>query len=124
MEIDINNDSLGCGRRLLADIVTFNHKGGRKINNGLMVLSNFPKEGSHDVYFQIERINKFPKTNHLNIYVTTVAFLRYCVKNKDLSEIPYSDLFFNIAKEKKEQYLERLISNRIITDEIASELFL
>ncbi len=123
LEVDVNNDSLECCRRLLADIVTHNHKNKRKIDNGLMVLSDIPKEGSRDVYNQVKSIKKFPNTAHLKMYATTFALLRYYTLNNLGKNIPYKDLFFKIGLESKEEYLERIVNNGYVTQKIAEQIF-
>jgi hypothetical protein len=123
VEIDIHNDSLESCRRLLSDIVTYNHDNSKKINNGIMVLSNFPKEGSRDVYNQIEKIKKFPKTSHLMLYATTFALLRYYTLNIPQKDIPYEKLFYKIGTETKEEFLKRIIEAGYVTEEIANQIF-
>lgn len=123
VEVDVHNDSLESCRRLLADIVTHNHDNARKIDNGLMVLSNIPKEGSRDVYNQVKSIKSFPNTSRLNMYATSLALLRYYTLFNVGKDIPYNDLFYKIGIETKEEYLKRIIDSGYVTEEIAAQIF-
>ena len=123
VEVDIQNDSLESCRRLLADIVNYNFKSKNKIKNGLMVLNNFPKEGSRDIYTLIEKIKAFPTTSDLNIFVTTFSFLRYCALNVQKSAYSFSDLFWNMINETNENYINRLRSDKIMGDDILKDMF-
>lgn len=123
VEVDINNDSLECCRRLLADIMLYNHKNERKIKSGLMVINDFPKQGSRDVLTLIERIKEFESTSDFNIYITTFSLLRYYVIHIDDSDYELDDLLFNASINSKEDYLQKLIESNLITEEISSEIF-
>lgn len=123
VEVDIQNDSLESCRRLLADIVSYNFKSEKKINNGLMVLSNFPKEGSRDIYTLIEKIRDFPNTVNVNIYITTLSLLRFYALNIEKNKFSIPDLFWNMMTETSEVYKTRLISDKIITADIANIMF-
>ncbi len=123
VEVDIQNDSLESCRRLLADIVSYNFKSEKKINNGLMVLSNFPKEGSRDIYTLIEKIRDFPNTVNVNIYITTFSLLRFYALNIKKNKFSIPNLFWNMMTETSEVYKTRLISDKIITADIANIMF-
>ena len=123
VEIDLKNDSLECFRRILADFVLHNHNNARKIEDGLVVLSNIPKEGSRDVYNQVKKIMDFPYTSKLRLYVTTFALLRYYTLNNLGKDIPFGELFYKIGNETKEEYLERIIASKYVTKEISSLIF-
>lgn len=123
VEVDIQNDSLESCRRLLADIVSYNFKSEKKIISGLMVLSNFPKEGSRDIYTLIEKVKNFPHTTELSLYITTFSLLRYYTLNMKKNQFSFSDLFWNMISETSKEYTERLLSGKIIDNEIASAIF-
>ena len=123
VEVDIQNDSLESSRRLLADIVSYNFKTEKKIKNGLMVLSNFPKEGSRDIYTLIEKIKSFPNTADLHIFCTTFSLLRYCTMHIERNVLSLYDLFWDMAHETSESYKERLLRNKVIDDDIAKQMF-
>lgn len=118
VEVDISNDSLECCRRLLADIMLYNHNNENKIKNGLIVLNDFPKQGSRDVFTVIKSINEFEKTSDINIYITTFSLLRYFVLHTNTSNYEFDDLLFNASINTKDEYLQRLIESKFITDEI------
>lgn len=123
VEVDIQNDSLESCRRLLGDIVSYNAKSQTKINNGLMVLNNFPKEGSRDIYTLIEKIKSFPSTADLHLYITTFSLLRNYVLRFSKNVYSLSDLFLDMASETNEDYKNRLIAKSIIDDVIANQMF-
>ena len=123
VEVDIKNDSLECCRRLLADITLHNHKNENKVCNGLMVLNDFPRDGSSDVYALIEKIKEFGKTTKLNIYITTFSLLRYLAVNHNDAVVKSFDIFYNPSVELKKEYLDRLIEANFITDEIKNKIF-
>lgn len=123
VEVDIQNDSLESCRRLLGDIVSYNAKSQIKINNGLMVLNNFPKEGSRDIYTLIEKIKSFPSTADLHLYITTFSLLRNYVLRFSKNVYSLSDLFLDMASETNEDYKNRLIAKSIIDDVIANQMF-
>ena len=123
VEVDIDNDSLESCRRLLADIMLYNYKNEKKIKNGLMVLNDFPQQGSSDVYTLIDSIKKFERTEDMNIYITTFSLLRYFVLNINMSDYELDDLLFNASKNTKENYLQELIESGFITEEICYEIF-
>lgn len=123
VEVDIQNDSLESCRRLLGDIVSHNAKSQTKINNGLMVLNNFPKEGSRDIYTLIEKIKSFPSTADLHLYITTFSLLRNYVLRFSKNVYSLSDLFLDMASETNEDYKNRLIAKSIIDDVIANQMF-
>lgn len=98
VEIDYKDDSLECVRRLLGDIIKYSDT--HKVKNGIVVLSRLPQMGSRDVYNLLGKLNKFPTTTDICIYMTTFSHLRaMCLYLK--SDIPYSfeDVFFNPVKE-------------------------
>lgn len=123
VEVDVNNDSLECCRRLLADIVLYNHKHEKKIKNGLMVINDFPKQGSRDVFTLIKSIKEFSNTSDINIYITTFSLLRYFVLHLNTFNYELDDLLFNASELTKEEYLKKLLDSGRITHEISSEIF-
>lgn len=123
VEVDIDNDPLECCRRLLADIMIYNHNNEKKIKNGLIVLNDFPKQGSRDVFTLIGSIKEFKSSSDLNIYITTFSLLRYYMLNIKISNYELDDLLFNASKNTKEEYLQKLLTSKLITDEISSKIF-
>ena len=108
VEINAGNDSLECLRRLLGDFVTFSAS--HPISAGIIVLTDLPKAGSHDVFPVIEKMKEFPTTRNLRIYMTTFSILR----NLCLSCIPkvqrFRDVLFDCENEKRADYLNRIKS--------------
>ena len=123
VEVDINNDSLECCRRLLSDIILYNHRNDAKVSNGLMVINDFPKRGIRDVFPLIKSIKEFENTSNINIYITTFSLLRYLVLNLGTIDYELDDLLFNASKITKEEYLKKLLDTGKITQEISSEIF-
>lgn len=125
VEVDIKNDSLECCRRLLADIMLYNHnhKNEGKIKNGLMVINDFPKQGSRDVIPLIESIHNFENTFDVNIYITTFSLLRYFAIHLAASDYKLDDLLLNASTSTYEDYLRKLLELNYVTDEISSVIF-
>lgn len=123
VEIDIDDDSLECCRRLLADIVMHNYNKSKKMSNGLMVLSRFPNEGSRDIFTLIDCIKRFPNTSNLKIFITTFSLLRFFVINHTEKNMPFNELFYSPTDESKEVYTKRLLDKNIITKDIANRMF-
>ena len=123
VEVDLNNDSLECCRRLLADIMIYNHKNERKLKNGLMVLNDFPKQGSRDIFTLTESIKKFERTSDFNIFITTFSLLRYYMLHITPSDYELDDLLFNASRNTIEDYLQKLIELELITEEISNKIF-
>ena len=123
VEVDIQNDSLECCRRLLSDIVSYNFKCEKKIKNGLMILNNFPKKGSHDIYTVIEKLKTFPYTSDLNIYITTFSLLRNFAMRFEKNKYTLKDLFLNMMSETTDAYQNRLAVKGFINDDIAKQMF-
>lgn len=123
VEVDANDDSLESCRRLLGDIVSQNHNSTRKIDAGIMVLNNLPREGSRDVYTSIEKISQFPNTKHLKIYATTFTLLRHFALNIEKNEYSVDDLLFNMTSERPQQYIDKLVNNGFISQDIEKIIF-
>lgn len=123
VEVDANDDSLESCRRLLGDIVSQNYNSDRKIDAGLIVLNNLPKEGSRDVYTSIEKITQFPNTKHLKIYATTFTLLRHFAMNVKKSEYTVDDLLFNMTSEQPKEYIDKLIKQGLIDEGMRNKLF-
>lgn len=123
VEVDINNDSLECCRRLLADIVLHNDKNDRTIKNGLIVLNDFPKDGSRDVIPLIKKIKEFSASSDINIFISTFSLLRYFVLYMPPSRYALDDLLFNVSLFEKEAYLSKLTERGVVSDEIMKKIF-
>lgn len=108
VEIDWNNDSLECSRRLLGDILTY--RSAVNINEGLMVLRDIPALGSRDIYNVLEKVNSFPTTNNISIYITSIPILRWLSLHSLKTSFILSEIGYNPLVETKETYLNRINS--------------
>ena len=116
VETDINDDSLECCRRLLGDLISYNSKNqATKIERGLIVLGNLPKKGSRDIYTLVEQLRKFPSTSSFKFYFTTLSILQMFFNRFKKNEHAFLELFFLMAEEDKENYINRLVENGIIS---------
>lgn len=123
VEVDANDDSLESCRRLLGDIVSQNHNSKRKMDAGIMVLNNLPKEGPREIYTFIEKINQFPNTKHLKIYATTFTLLRHFAIHIKKNEYSIDDLLFNMTSEQPQQYIDKLVSKGIVDGSMKDHIF-
>ena len=118
VEVDHQNDSLESCRRILGDIISYNHQKEEKISDGLIVLNDIPKKGSRDVYILLEKIKKFPQTKHLSMYIATFALLRYFNLYLQDGQYELSDLFYNPNEESEEEYVHRIKKMVSSTEEL------
>ena len=117
VETDIKGDSLECCRRLLGDFISYNSiHPATKIDRGLVVLEKLPKKGTHDIYTLVEKIRKFPKTSGFKIYFTTLPILQFFFTKFSKNQYSFLELFYLMAEEEKEHYINRLIENKIISE--------
>lgn len=108
VEIDWNNDSLECTRRILGDLLKY--KNLAKVSSGLIILQDLPSIGSRDVYNVLERISKFPTTKDINIFITSISIIRWLGLNVTQNDFEVSDIGYNPLKETKEEYIEKINS--------------
>lgn len=106
VEVDYNNDSLECVRRILADVALY-RPSGDKVINGIVVLKDIPKIGTHDVVNLIKKMSQFPKTADIKIYFTTFAILKFLATNVIGKEYKFNDLLFDINSDYK-AYIKRI----------------
>ena len=107
VEVDYNNDSLECCRRLIGAFITYEGHIG-PIRNGLIVLQEFPREGSRDVFNVIDKLSKFPTTKDCCIYFCTFSLLRHMMLKMETMGLTLADLFYNPQKETVAGYLYRI----------------
>lgn len=107
VEVDYNNDSLECCRRLIGAFITYEGHIG-PIRNGLIVLQEFPKEGSRDVFNVIDKMMAFPTTKECKIYFCTFSLLRHMMLKGNTSNLTLAELFYNPRKESIKDYLRRV----------------
>lgn len=106
VEIDWNNDSLECSRRLLGDILTY--RSAINITEGLIVLRDIPALGSRDIYNVLEKVKLFPSTKNISIYITSIPILRWLTLHSVKDSFTISDIGYNPLSESKEEYVLRL----------------
>lgn len=108
VEIDYKDDSLECVRRLLGDIIKYSDI--HKVKNGIVVLSKLPQVGSRDVYNLLEKMQKFPSTNDICIYMTTFSHLRaiYLYIMESNASYLFEDLLYNPIKEDIRTYQKKV----------------
>lgn len=114
VEVDWNNDSLECTRRLLGDFLTDPSKS--NINTGIVILQNLPKRGTHDVFDLLAKLTIFPTTTDVKIYFTTFEILRLLYLSLDSFEFNMDILFHNPLKENTMEYISRI--NRLLGGEV------
>lgn len=107
VEVDYNNDSLESCRRLLKDFLIYKGQYSTEVNNGIIVLKDFPEENSRDIYNLIKNIKNFPYTEKKNIYITTFDILREVSIFKASESFDLS-LFFSPKEETLNEYKKRL----------------
>lgn len=108
VEIDWNNDSLECTRRILGDLLKY--KKLANVSSGLIILQDLPSIGSRDVYNVLDRISKFPTTKDINIFITSISIIRWLALNVTKNDFEVSDIGYNPLKESKEEYIGRINS--------------
>ena len=123
VEVDYNNDSLECCRRLIGAFITYEGLIG-PIRNGLIVLNEFPKEGSRDVLNVIDKLMAFPTTKDCKIYFCTFSLLRHMMLKVNTSNQTLSELFYNPREESVDRYLHRIINEDILQQKTDLDLSL
>lgn len=108
VEVDYNNDSLECCRRLIGAFITYEGHIG-PIRNGLIVLHEFPKEGSRDVFNVIDKMMAFPTTRDCKIYFCTFSLLRHMMLKSNTSNLTLAELFYNPMVGTTKDYLQRIV---------------
>ncbi len=95
VEIDKDNDSLECVRRLMGDFLLYSPSD-RAINTGVVVLNELPKRGTRDVFQTLEKLSQFPTTGQFAFYFTTFRLLRLMALNVSGVQTNYGDLLLDI----------------------------
>lgn len=108
VEIDWNNDSLECTRRILGDILKY--KNLANVSSGLIILQDLPSIGSRDVYNVLERISKFPTTSDIEIFIASISIVRWLALYAVNNQFEVSDIGYNPLKETKDDYISRINS--------------
>lgn len=113
VEVDYKDDSLECCRRLIGAFITYEGNIGA-IKNGLIVLHEFPKEGSRDVFKVIEKLSSFPTTREYKIFFCTFSLLRHMMLKVDTTNYNLSDLFYYpYNNETIGQYQNRILGSTL-----------
>lgn len=111
VEVDYGNDSLECCRRLVGDFITYEGNIG-PIRKGVMIMREYPREGSRDIFNVIDKLSIFPTTKDCEIYFCTFDTLLQIALNIDSTDWELSDLFYNPNGEELSAYLERVKNRR------------
>lgn len=111
VEVDYGNDSLECCRRLVGDFITYEGNIGA-IRKGVMIMREYPREGSHDVFKVIEKLSTFPTTKDCEIYFCTFDTLLQIALNVETMDWQLSDLFYNPFVEELNAYLNRIENHK------------
>lgn len=120
VEVDYGNDSLECCRRLVGDFITYEGNLG-PIRKGVMVMRDFPREGSRDVFNVIEKLSQFPTTRDCEIYFCTFDTLLKIALNIDTSDWQLCDLFYNPNREEINSYNQRIKEHRKFEDALGMD---
>lgn len=111
VEVDHGNDSLECCRRLIGDFITYEGNIG-PIRKGVMIMREYPREGSRDVFNVIEKLSAFPTTSDCEIYFCTFDTLLQIALNIEAADWQLSDLFYNPKVEDLATYLNRIDNHK------------
>lgn len=111
VEVDYGNDSLECCRRLVGDFITYEGNIG-PIRKGVMIMREYPREGSRDVFNVIEKLSAFPTTTECEIYFCTFDTLLQIALHIDTIDWKLSDLFYNPNVEDLVSYLDRIENHK------------
>ena len=84
-------------RRLIGDFLLYS-PADRRIQIGIVVLQELPKEGSRDVYNVLESLKKFPTTSNYKFYFTTFKLLRFIALHLEFSDFDFSDLLLDLSE--------------------------
>ena len=116
VEVDYGNDSLECCRRLVGDFITYEGNIG-PIRKGVMIMREYPREGSRDVFNVIEKLSAFPTTKDCEIYFCTFDTLLQIALNINTTDWILSDLFFNPNVEDIATYLVRIEKHKKLDEQ-------
>lgn len=96
VQIDQDNDSLESVRRLVGDFLLYSPSD-RKIEIGIVVLQELPKEGSRDVYNVLKALKTFPTTCNYKFYFTTFKLLRFLALHMAFNDFDFEDLLLDLS---------------------------
>lgn len=96
VQINQDNDSLESVRRLVGDFLLYSPSD-RKIEIGIVVLQELPKEGSRDVYNVLEALKTFPTTCNYKFYFTTFKLLRFLALHMEFNDFDFEDLLLDLS---------------------------
>lgn len=96
VQIDQDNDSLESVRRLIGDFLLYT-PADRKIQIGIVILQELPREGSRDIYNVLKSLKAFPTTTNYRFYFTTFKLLRFIALNIKATEYEFEDLLIDLS---------------------------
>ena len=97
VQIDQDNDSLESVRRIIGDFLLYSPSD-RKIQIGIVVLQELPREGSRDVYNVLDALKAFPTTSNYKFYFTTFKLLRFIALHIEFSDFDFEDLLLDLSE--------------------------
>lgn len=106
VEMDWNDDSLECTRRILGDILTYRKPEACYL--GLVVLQHLPSYGNRDVYNLLKKIHSFPNTKDISIHIISIPILRWLCLHMPNKRFEVENIAFNPLKESKDEYIGRI----------------
>ena len=106
VEVDWNNDSLECTRRLLGDFLT--NPSTVEIKTGIVILQDLPKRGTHDVLDMLEKLKAFPTTTDVHIYFSTFNMLRMLYLSLDNYDYSMDEIFHNPLTGSPDGYISHI----------------
>ncbi len=121
VEVDYGNDSLECCRRLVGDFITYEGNIG-PIRKGLMIMREYPREGSRDVFNVIEKLSAFPTTKDCEIYLCTFDTLLQIAMYIDTTDWELSELFYNPQFENLSSYLDRIGNYKQLEEPVLADV--
>ena len=77
----------------------------RKIQIGIVVLQELPREGSRDVYNVLDALRAFPTTSNYKFFFTTFKLLRFLALHLEFNDFDFEDLLLDLSKENNIQDL-------------------
>lgn len=121
VQIDQDNDSLESVRRLIGDFLLYS-PADRKIQIGIVVLQELPKEGSREVYNVLESLKKFPTTSDYKFYFTTFRLLRFFALKLKESNYEFDDLLLDLSESDCKKKLQTILTGTCQNENMINNL--
>lgn len=121
VQIDQDNDSLESVRRLIGDFILYS-PADRRIQIGIVVLQELPKEGSRDVYNVLESLKEFPTTSDYKFYFTTFRLLRFFALKLKESNYEFDDLLLDLSESDCKKKLQTILTETCQNENMINNL--